>query len=77
MGLFGRKKKKDTAFFGARITPSCAYCLHGADVADSTKCLINQMPTDGSCKRFAYDPLKRQPHGDPILPAHDPEEFKL
>lgn len=71
------KRKKDGALFGRNIEPSCAYCAHGVDAQDKTKCLIGQIPEGFACRRFQYDPLKREPKGEPSLGKFTAEDFKL
>jgi len=42
---------------------SCSYCRHGASITDSTVlcCKCGVVATDGSCRKFSYDPFKRIP----------------
>ena len=76
--MFGRKKKKkDSALFGSRVTPSCAYCAHSVSAQGTTKCLLGQLPENGCCKRYTYDPLRREPRGEPQLGQFTAEDFKL
>lgn len=76
--MFGRKKKKkQTPLFGGNIEPNCAYCAHSATVEGGTKCQLNQIPENASCKRYTYDPLRRAPKGEPALGNFTAEDFKL
>lgn len=76
--MFGRKKKKkDSALFGGRIEPSCAYCAHSVQAQGAVKCLIGQIPEGAGCKRYQYDPLRREPKGEPSLSKFTAEDFKL
>lgn len=76
--MFGRKKKKTSAsFFGKNIEPSCAYCAHNTTIQGDTKCSLNYIPENDSCKHYKYDPLRRVPKGDPSLGNFSSEDFKL
>ncbi|MDR0249500.1 MAG: hypothetical protein LBI44_07625 [Oscillospiraceae bacterium] len=61
--------------FSSDIEPSCSCCLHG-DALDGPDVLCEKrgvVPVTGSCRRFAYDPLKRKPSrpGAPPVPARE------
>ena len=45
------------------IEPCCAYCKYGTQVSiDRVACIKRGIvPLYGACRRFSYDPLKRQP----------------
>jgi len=62
------------------ISPACAYCLHGKLSPDRQSVLCIKkgvlLPTS-SCKKFIYDPLKRQPQRLPKIPKMNPEDFAL
>lgn len=76
--MFGRKKKrKSEALFGRHIEPNCAYCIHSVTAQDTLKCRLGQIPEQGSCKRYTYDPLRREPKGEAKLASFNPEDFKL
>jgi len=55
------------------IEPCCAYCKHGSQInADRVACLKQGIVSLwGSCKKFSYDPLKRQPERPRKLPTPD------
>ena len=73
--MFFRKKKQ--RLFGAQIDPDCALCQHSASQGESTYCALRREAVTGPCKKFAYDPLRREPRRTPPLREHDPDEFKL
>ncbi len=76
--MFGRKKKKkETALFGSTIIPSCEYCQHSVNAQGTVRCRIGQIPESGSCKRYAYDPLRRAPKSRPKLGDFTAEDFEL
>lgn len=71
-----RKKKKN--LFGEQIEVRCEYCANSSDYDGATVCKLNRFRNpDGSCRRFAYDPLKRAPMQLPPLKPHSADEFKL
>ena len=62
------------------IDPQCQYCLHGrkSPAGDSVLCeKFGIMSLDYHCKKFVYDPLKREPMPRAVLPSFDPEDFAL
>lgn len=66
--------------FGSKINPACTYCFYGEKTEDNTGVLCRRkgvMPLDGSCRKFKYDPLKREPKRMPELPVYHEEDFKL
>ncbi|MEI6578939.1 MAG: hypothetical protein WCN92_05680 [Eubacteriales bacterium] len=62
------------------ISPACTYCVHGRLSPDKLSVLCIKkgvmLPTS-SCRRFIYDPLKRQPQRLPRLPKFNAEDFEL
>lgn len=68
------------AIFDASVEPKCRYCLSGMTAADGESVLCPKKGVcdpDGSCKKYRYDPLKREPR----LPApqmdFSEEDFSL
>lgn len=62
------------------ISPSCAYCRHGRPAPDRETVLCKKhgvVEKDFSCKKFAYDVLKRQPKRPMPMQKFDAEDFKL
>lgn len=73
--LFHRSKKE---FFDEKIEVDCSYCRFGSDFDGAVVCRAGlELSTDGSCRKFSYDPLKRKPFAPPPLREYDPDEFKL
>ncbi|MBQ7638033.1 MAG: hypothetical protein IJS90_03935 [Clostridia bacterium] len=65
---------------GNNIDPKCAYCVFGEITADGKNVLCPKkgvMQPDGSCKKFSYDPLKREPERPARLPEFSSEDFSL
>ena len=66
--------------FRKNIEPSCAYCKHGTQISlDKVGCLKHGIvPLYGACRKFVYDPLKREPERPRKLRvAEDGETFTL
>ena len=67
--------------FNKKIGPCCGYCLHGSRISPTEViCLkFGVVNADGSCPKFRYDPLKREP--DKLSPikteAFSTEDFEL
>lgn len=61
--------------FRKNVAKFCAYCQHAGKVdADRMLCAKKGfVPSDGSCPRFRYDPLKRTP---PRYSAKDFSKFE-
>ncbi len=62
--------------FDKRRPPRCEYCLHGTrlDNRGTMICLAHGVSDAGdSCRRFVYDPIKRQP--DPPPARYVPHNF--
>ena len=63
------------------ISPSCSYCQFGRLSPDKEGILCIQqgiMLPSSSCKKFKYDPLKRQPKQKPkLFTGYNPEDFVL
>ena len=65
---------------GENIAPKCAYCRFGALTADKTAVLCPRRgvtPTDDACKKFRYDPCKREPRPAAPLQQFSAEDFSL
>ena len=60
--------------------PSCAYCRLAKTAPDGKTMLC---PKRGithsgmSCSAFKYDPLRRVPRAEPVLPKFDFEDFEI
>jgi len=67
--------------FRKNMEPCCAYCKHGIQInLDRVGCVKQGVvPLYGSCRKFSYDPLKREPERPRKLigQAQDGEVFKL
>jgi len=62
--------------FRRDIEPSCAYCRHGTQFNfEKVGCLKHGIvPLYDACRKFVYDPLKRQPERPRKFHAPEEEE---
>lgn len=77
--MFGKKKRKK-ALFGAAVEPRCEYCRHNSGKqGDAPFCTLRLELDGGKCKRYQYDPLRREPRTAPPLRENNfsEEDFKL
>lgn len=66
-------------YYGANISPACAYCQHGTPASDPKMILCRRKGVVSPyyhCWRFRYDPLLRVPRRQ-MLPELDPKDFTL
>lgn len=61
------KKKHSKVLFGSNIEPNCSYCLHNHGKSGKLICSIKKAPQESKCKKYVYDPIKRQPMLAPAL----------
>ena len=50
--------------FGKKIEPACVYCAYGkCNIEGNTEFCQKKgiIPSNNSCRKFSYDPLKRIP----------------
>ncbi len=62
------------------IAPKCAYCKFGSLSADQTSVLCKKrgvVSPEGSCRKYRYDILKRQPPRRQKPPAFSKTDFEL
>lgn len=66
--------------FGANIVPACEYCEHVMQSFDGNKKLCDKrgvVEASHKCRRFVYDPLKREPRKPLPVEKIDASEFEL
>lgn len=68
--------------FSGEHTPACATCRRASPALTASDQLLCRGKTllspDHSCRRYQYDPLKRQPPPPPELAGnYSPEDFIL
>lgn len=66
--------------FNKNIEPSCSYCKFGKLSSDSNKILCNKkgiVELSDSCKKFKYEPLKRIPTKQKLLPKYKKSDFEI
>lgn len=62
------------------ISKVCAYCETAQCLNDKSTMLCAKkgvVSSDNFCRKFKYDPLKRNPNPPPSLPAFTKEDFIL
>ena len=58
----------------------CETCLHGRLSPDAQSVLCVKkgiVETDGKCRKYSYDPLKRIPKKPLLVQQANPEDFKI
>jgi len=66
-------------YYGATVSPACAYCAHSAPAADKKMVFCKHKGVVSpyyACRKFKYDPLLRVPHRQ-ALPDFDAKDFTL
>ena len=67
--------------FNKNIEPQCAFCEHGTPIGDSNTVLCRKvggvMHSFSKCKKFKYDPLKREPKHIKLLSDFSKEDFSI
>jgi hypothetical protein len=67
--------------FKKNIDPQCAYCEHGTSTADKNTVICKKqnaiMQSYSKCKKFRYDPLKREPKVISLVSDFSKEDFSL
>lgn len=62
------------------ISASCSYCAHGklSPNGENVLCLKKGLvDKESACRKYKYDPLKRQPRRPRELEQFDAEDFSL
>lgn len=69
------------AYFKKDAEAACKYCEHGVQVPDGTAVLCEKiggvMQPYSKCRRFKYDPLKREPKVITLNRDFKKEDFSL
>lgn len=69
------------AYFKKDAEAACKYCEHGVAVPDGTAVLCEKiggvMQPYSKCRRFKYDPLKREPKVITLNRDFKKEDFSL
>ena len=67
--------------FNRNTEPRCAFCEHGSPVGDGRTVLCRKiggiMQSYSNCKKFKYDPLKREPVVISFSGDFSKEDFSL
>lgn len=67
--------------FKGNIDPQCAYCEF-AEIAEGSSVVVCKkiggvMQLHSKCKKYRYDPLKRQPKTVSLMSDYSKEDFQL
>ena len=76
----GREQPVRPKPFGRDIEPACEYCARGKRSSDGKSILCTHKGIMGEkdhCRKFLYDPLKREPRRAPALPSFSEEDFSI
>lgn len=72
---------KMKSIFRKDIEPQCAYCEHGTVTANKDTVICKKqgaiMQSFSKCKKFKYDPLKREPKVISLTNTFSKEDFSL
>ena len=67
--------------FNKETEPQCAFCEHGSPLGDNKTVLCRKvggiMQSYSKCKKFKYDPLKREPKVISFSGNFTKEDFSL
>lgn len=72
--MFLLKQKK---LFGENVPPRCEYCRFSEKNIDGRAVCQYSAAANEACKKYEYDPLKREPRSAPVLPRFSADDFKL
>ncbi|MEL4105677.1 hypothetical protein AAFA46_02380 [Oscillospiraceae bacterium WX1] len=63
--------------FNRHIAPSCSHCRYGSIISDGEVACVKRgiTPAHGACRRYIYDPLKREPERPQFLHKKKPGEM--
>ena len=73
-------KNDKSGMFSSDITVSCALCEYANHLQDVNFVLCSKkgvVSADFSCKKFSYDPLKRQPKRIRVLAEYSSDDFSI
>ncbi|MBO5856849.1 MAG: hypothetical protein J6Q87_01220 [Clostridia bacterium] len=69
------------SIFRKDIDPQCAYCEYGTVTANKDTVICKKqgavMQSFSKCKKFKYDPLKREPKVISLTSTFSKEDFSL
>lgn len=66
--------------FSKEINRICSQCSHSSNLQDASHVLCKKkgvVASGYSCRKFAYDPLKREPKRISVLNGFSPDDFKI
>lgn len=66
--------------FNKEISPACKYCVYSSALAFSNDMICKHQgitDADNSCRRYKYDPLKREPKSVKIEKNYTKSDFEI
>lgn len=64
--------------FRKKISPSCEYCEYSfMNDSENICCTKGSDTQKNSCRKFCYDPFKREPRPTPKLPSYSAKDFEI
>ncbi len=66
--------------FNKEISPACKYCLHSSKLAFTNDMICKfkgVTECNNSCRKYKYDPLKREPSSVKIEKNYKKSDFEL
>ncbi|MDD6188528.1 MAG: hypothetical protein PUB32_02990 [Clostridiales bacterium] len=67
--------------FRKNVEPCCSYCAHSSPIDEETVICVKKgvVKSWGKCRRFEYDPLKREPEtpSKPVTSGLSEDDFKI
>ena len=66
--------------FNKKISPACKYCIHSTPLSftDDMVCKYKGVTeSNSSCRKYKYDPLKRQPSTLVLEKNYSKSDFEL
>ena len=65
--------------FDKTIIKKCEHCLFGNDLGDGEIICIKRgiVNKNGLCRKYKYDPLKREPQKQLFSDNYSPDDFKI
>lgn len=75
MSMFKKLFRKKPSPFGAGIEADCRYCRY--NLGEENPICSQSDNHSGPCKKYEYDPLRREPKAMPPLKEYKKEDFEL
>ena len=66
--------------FNKKISHCCEYCVHGKALEGTNEIICQKRGItfkDDACRKYKYNPLKRNPEAVKISDNYSPEDFSI